>query len=646
MINQISAQKIKRIVLLSSVLLSAKLFAPPITCNVTTTADNGNNMAPTPGSLRECIITTNANVGFTNTITFTGTLGVITPPTNLPTITNPVIIDGYTAAGASENTNPITAGNNAVITIEIRGPGTGNTTAPIIGLRLGAGSDGSTIRGLAISNFANVTLALASGVGIRIDSTNNTIEGNFVGTDVTGTISRPNFTNILVMGNSNLIGGTDPEDRNLLGGAYSFGNGSLRLNSNNNTVLQNTIGINAPGTAALMSDAHYGIVVSATSGTTTIGGDTHDTGNVISGNNVAGIRVNINTADTIIQNNYIGTDVTGTAAIEGNGRGIIVSTKNDDFPHVLRIQGNLISGNTYGINLGQNFLYPIRCAEINNNLIGTNATGDAAIPNSLDGIWVSYAVGTYISLNTISGNGGNGILVGKSKCTTIKSNFIGTDSQGTSPIPNTRNGIKLGNQVAAGVPTFGDVVGGAMEGEGNVISFNGENGISLVSYTQEEIIIGNTITNNGEFGIFVGPYTKNNYIGIYRQAGDHRLIGDIATQGGYNLGPLGTSNIITSNTLGGIAVQNSNNNTLQTNIIQSNGGDGISITDGSFNLVGGKVGGSTVATSIPPVRGNVITDNSGFGVSVNQLDGPATDNTIISNQIVDNTARGIALVDL
>lgn len=646
MIKRISSQKISRTFLICAAVLSAKLFAPPATYIVNNTANSG------AGSLRQAILDSNGNnpgAGLFNTINFT-TIGTIVPVTNLPTITQPVLIDGYSAPGATANTNPITAANNATITIEIKGPGTGNASAPTIGLRLGAGSDGSTIRGLAINDFANVTLGLATGVGIRIDSNNNNITGNFIGTDVTGTQSFPNFNNVLVVGNSNTIGGTTAATRNLIGGSYSYASGSVRLAGINNSVLQNTIGLNRAGTANLMPDSRVGIIVNLTTtgGTSTVGGTSHATGNVVSGNTTANILVTGNNSDLLIENNYVGTDITGTAAVDKNGQGILINFKNgSDVPHVLRIDGNLVSGNTYGIHLGQNiFSYPIRCAEITGNFVGTDVTGTTAIPNSLDGIWIHFAQGTYIADNTVSGNIRNGIRLGKSKCTTIKSNFIGTDSGGNAPIPNGANGIQLGTQVATGVPAFGDVIGGALEGEGNIISFNGQNGISLVSFTQEEIIKGNTIDSNGEYGIYLGPYTKNNYIGIYRQAGDHRLIGDLTPQGGYNLGPLGTSNLIINNTLGGIFVENSNNNTIQTNIIQDNDGDGISITDASFNLVGGKVGGNTVSTSIPPVRGNVITNNAGFGVSVNQEDGAATDNTIISNQIVDNTLRGIALVDL
>ena len=76
--------------------------------------------------------------------------------------------------------------------------------------------------------------------------------------------------------------------------------------------------------------------------------------------------------------------------------------------------------------------------------------------------------------------------------------------------------------------------------------------------------------------------------------------------------------------------------------ILSNQSNGIDMVDSSNNLVGGKFGGAT--TTVPPVLGNIITSNNGFGVEVDQVNGNATDNSILSNQIFNNTSKGIALV--
>src|SRR5437660_8865434 len=97
---------------------AARLFLPglerlenrlaPATFTVSTLADSGL------GSLRQAILDANAAPGATNAIRFAlpGTgLNTITPLTPLPSITNPVVIDGYTQPGSSANT--LTAGDNA-----------------------------------------------------------------------------------------------------------------------------------------------------------------------------------------------------------------------------------------------------------------------------------------------------------------------------------------------------------------------------------------------------------------------------------------------------------------------------------------------------------------------------------------------------
>src|SRR4051794_29327878 len=92
----------------------------------------------------------------------------------LPTIVKPLTINGYTQPGASVNT--LANADNAVLLIQLNGASAGSGTS---GVTLGPGSGGSTIRGLDIANFA--------GNGIVVQSNGNTVVGNFVGVDPTGT---------------------------------------------------------------------------------------------------------------------------------------------------------------------------------------------------------------------------------------------------------------------------------------------------------------------------------------------------------------------------------------------------------------------------------------------------------------------------
>jgi len=120
-------------------------------------------------------------------ISGTGTQ-TISPQSPLPEVTDPVTIDATSQPGFAGS--PL---------IELNGTDAGADTD---GLRITAGN--STVRGLAINRFTGNGLRLSNGGG-------NTIEGNYIGTDVTGTLPLPNQKDgVLIDGASdNTIGGID-----------------------------------------------------------------------------------------------------------------------------------------------------------------------------------------------------------------------------------------------------------------------------------------------------------------------------------------------------------------------------------------------------------------------------------------------------
>jgi hypothetical protein len=146
------------------------------TYTVTNTNDSGT------GSLRQAILDANANAG-TDTITFNipGTdPHTIKPASALPTITDPVVINGYTQPGASPNTNPVGSGINAVLKIELDGSLAGTLQQ---GLYIAAND--CTVRGLVINRFGGNGIFL-------LDNSGNHIEGNFIGTNIAGTVGLGN----------------------------------------------------------------------------------------------------------------------------------------------------------------------------------------------------------------------------------------------------------------------------------------------------------------------------------------------------------------------------------------------------------------------------------------------------------------------
>ncbi len=286
---------------------------------VTNTNDSG------AGSLRQAILDANAAGGL-DTIAFNiagGGVHTITPATNLPTITSPVLIDGYSQPGASVNTDPIAT--NAVLRIELDG-----STLPGIALMFACGSGGSTVRGLAVNRWSTA---------IWVDCGNVTIRGNFLGTDPTGTLRRQQLgVDIWVIGSNTVIGGTSPGDRNLI--SASVESGIYITATGSATIIQgNLIGIDATGTLAIAND----VGISVLAGNTTIGGTAPGARNVISGNSFVGIHVNANNA--LVQGNLIGTTASGSGPLPNGGPGISVSQDSSTIGGTAAGAANVIAYN-------------------------------------------------------------------------------------------------------------------------------------------------------------------------------------------------------------------------------------------------------------------------------------------------------------
>ncbi len=204
---------------------------------------------------------------------------------------------------------------------------------------------------------------------------------------------------------------------------------------------------------------------------------------------------------------FLGTDVTGTIAVP-NGLGVSTGGNpfGGDFSSNARIGGslpaqrNVISGQSGdGISGGGANL------RILGNLIGTNAAGTAALGNGF-GVRLFGGTGFFqilggadvASRNVISGNG-RGVVIagaGPTNGTRVIGNFIGTDVTGTLPLGNGILGIELSTGVNGAQPPL---VGGTLPGEGNVIAFNGTQGVA--TRRTRGAVISNRIHGNGQLGI-------------------------------------------------------------------------------------------------------------------------------------------------
>lgn len=574
------------------------------TFTVLNTLDGG------PGSFRQAILDANATDGLDSimfNIPGNPPFG-ISPSSPLPAITDPVVIDATTQPG--HTTQPV---------IELVGTSAGVSTA---GLRLG-GSGGSTVRGLAINRF--------DADGIRLESSGNVVQANYVGTDVTGSIARGNGQYGIFVWNvsSNLIGGTNLDDRNVLSGGNDTG--IYILNGTDNIVQGNHVGVNSTGDAPL-GNRNNGITI-FTSSTNQIGGAAEGSGNLISGNAGSGVNLNgITSTGNLIQGNLIGVNSNGTAAIPNLGDGI---TLNSAPANVIggtnSAQRNLISGNVKaGILLNG---AGTKLNQIFGNFIGTDAGGLAKLGNTLAGLTLTGAVSNQIgaplpfSGNVISGNHQDGIFIAtNSVANLVQGNFIGVSAEGINALGNGLNGVAI-NSAAF------NVIGGEGVGARNVISANTNAGVWIYRAAASNNVVQANLIGTDSTGLAA---LKNLATGVLVEA-PRNLIGGSTPSAG---------NLISGNGHVGVWLLNSNafENLVLGNLIGTalggtnalgNVNAGVGITDSANNQIGG----------VGEFEGNVISGN-GFptnngGVFI--LGNNATGNKILGNFIGTDINGQVAL---
>ena len=341
----------------------------------------------------------------------------------LPTITKPVIINGYSQSGSSVNT--LAVGDDAVLKIEIDGTSAGNLAGGLINIDAGS----STVKGLIINRAGAGNSAIRTSV-----AGSNFITGNFLGTDRTGTLDRGNNVHgvLVAGGNGNTIGGTAPADRNVIS-ANKLDGIVLSDPSTNNTVQGNYVGTNASGTAAL-GNLQDGIEL-ANSSSNLIGGTAAGAGNVISASGLRGIFITSSLANSnTVQGNLIGTDATGTIGL-GNtlgGIGISNNASNNTIGGTTAGARNVISGNGgFGIEIHGFSGSGATGNVIQGNFIGTDASGAVALGNTGDGVdTILLANGNTIggapagAGNVIAFNTGLGVGIGTGTGNAILGNSI------------------------------------------------------------------------------------------------------------------------------------------------------------------------------------------------------------------------------
>ncbi len=594
---------------------------------VTSLLDDGSS-----GTLRWAINQANVDTDPVSNINFNipgaGTQN-ISITSALPAISHPVIIDGTTQPGYG-----------ATPLIELSGAGAG---PGVTGLTVTAGS--STVMGLDICGFSGNGIAITSNGG-------STIQGNYIGTDPTGTVGVGNGGDgVLIQGgaSNNTIGGTVSDARNIISGNGETGIQIDDSGTTGNVVAGNFIGTDATGTVAL-GNSGFGVLIdlrSAGAGATnnTIGGNVAGAGNIISGNIGNGVEISgAGTSENLVAGNYIGTDVTGTVAL-GNGFDGVALTNGasgNTLGGTTADARNIISGNPFaGIEVD---FSGTTNNVIEGNFIGTDFHGNSAIPNR-DGVVVAYGAanqtiggtaagaGNVISGNTVDGvdfatvAGGLGIASIPTSGNLVEGNYIGTNAAGTGALGNHDNGVKIYGGASA------NTIGGNFADARNIISGNDNIGVALVDPgTTQNVVAGNYIgtdkTGNAALGnlangILINSGPTNNTIG-----------GLTATPG------TGAGNLISGNGQAGAGTAVASNNLFEGNIVGLNAaGTAILPNDGGvFFVLGGT--GNTLGGTVAGAR-NIISGNTGFGIQGGGVEIAAgTSNTVVQGNYIGTDITG------
>lgn len=363
-------------------------------------------------------------------------------------------------------------------------------------------SGGNLIGGTTVAARNIISTGTGEGIGINGHSTGNPllVQGNFIGTDITGTVALGNFgSGVRLQGENLTIGGTTAGSGNVISattGDANFGaNGITSPGGGIGTLVQgNRIGTNAAGTAAL-GNARFGIGGYNGTPFDTIGGTTPAARNIISGNGLEGMQIGTTGASTltpIIAGNFVGTNAAGSGAIPNGGFGIFFGGSI-----AASVTSNVVSGNTGGGILFCNSIFGTSLV-ITQNLIGTNAAGSNPLGNGGVGLSTSCggAVGNgTITDNTIVANGSHGILVDNGHNLNFASNFIGTNANGSLNLGNGGDGIRFVNAFSSNNVLF------------NRITRNAGTGVNLATeniFSLDNNINQNRIWDNGGLGIDLG----------------------------------------------------------------------------------------------------------------------------------------------
>lgn len=576
-------------------------------------------------------------------------------------------VGGIQLAGTGATGNVI-AGNR--IGTDASGAAVRSIAGP--GVKLTAGASNNTIGGAAADD-RNIISGTFTAVQVDNNSTNvgNKIEGNYIGTNYTGMNALGNNVGI------GLNGGTDTVIKNNVIAGSLFSGITFGSNQAKGTqILGNRIGMNAPGTAAMLN-GEYAINISAGidgvqigapgEGNWLIGGGGADKAIVNQGSTDESACKNVTYHGNVFgilpsgqlagNTDYALTGGTNVGAITVGGstpaHGNKFAGPTKAFIQFSDSQDNSFQHNWFGLNLdgtaglgstakavqvqdpklvaNNKFARALVLLDVDggaetyvaNNTFGLNAAGNTAISGTAYGL-IGNLNETTVTENTFAGMTSAGIAI--SGFIDLTGNKFGTDVTGMVGI-TTANGVQVSNDNSR--------IGSTTGGGGNLFGKITGTAISL-SDSSDVTIFNNVIGTNADksvvfnpaYGIRGSAFLSPTIGGTFADAGNLIVGATVAI----SLSAVGGPTVIQGNTIGLPGMPNGTGISLDEMGTVTIGGDAaaaantIAYNNGRAIVLGG--GANDKVT----IRRNVIHSNSGLAIDL------AGDNSLTSNDALDADA--------
>lgn len=290
---------------------------------------------------------------------------------------------------------------------------------------------------------------------------------------------------------------------------HGFGSG-IQINDVGSCTVQGCyIGTDASGAA--LGDEIGITIVNATHNL--IGGTDPAQYNVITGE----VIIDEGSVYNEVRGNYVGLDATGANTVGSGGISIRNAANNI-------IDANVSSGTYRGLEirgaLAQNNV-------ITNNFFGTDRTGVNGMSSGLIGIYISDKassnfIGTAGNGNVISSWQYRGVVIDSSDNNKVQANWIGTDQSAVADIGNLNEAVHIINTAS------GNMIGGEVSGEGNIIAYNDGVAVRIGAESDNDLagtgnaVLGNQIFHNG-YGIDIDPTGINENDALDADTGPNNL---------------------------------------------------------------------------------------------------------------------------